>query len=448
MVAPVRSTGQVDGQVRAMSALRSVSRERFRDRRDAGRQLAQELEPWRGTDVVVLGLPRGGVPVAAEVAAALRAPLDVIVVRKVGVPWQPELALGAVGEDGVKVLNSDVVTYCGVPDQQLAAVVERERGEVAERAGRFRGERRPVALAGRTAVVVDDGVATGATARAACQIARVHGAAAVVLAVPVAPAGWTSQFTDVADACVALAAPRGFAAVGAYYDDFSPTTDEEVEACLNSPPVEEQQMQLPCRDQVLRGVLTVPVDPLGLIVFAHGSGSSHLSVRNRQVARRLVVAGFATALFDLLTEAEETQGSAVFDIDLLTERLLLITGGLRSDDRLAALPLGLFGASTGAAAALAAAASRTSGVSAVVSRGGRPDLAMSVLHAVTAPTLLVVGGADSTVLDLNRRARARLTCEAELVVIPGASHLFAEPGALDQVASVATSWFDRHLSRP
>ena len=171
----------------------------FADRDDAGRRLAARLGHLRGEPVVVLGLPRGGVPVAFQVARALGAPLDVIVVRKLGVPQQPELAMGAVGEGGVRVINRQIVRTAGVPEKDLAAVVAREQAAVEARAVRYRARWPRQPLDGRTAVVVDDGIATGATARAACQVARAHGAARVVLAVPVAPRGWQAGIGGDAD---------------------------------------------------------------------------------------------------------------------------------------------------------------------------------------------------------------------------------------------------------
>jgi putative phosphoribosyl transferase len=205
----------------------------FRDRTDAGRQLAALLRHLRGEPAVVLGLPRGGVPVAFEVARALAAPLDVIVVRKLGVPFQPELGMGAVGEDGVEILNPEVISSVGVSPDDIATVEEHERAEVARRARRYRGGRPRQPVDGRVAVVVDDGIATGSTARAACQIARALGAARVVLGVPVAPAGWPDRIGGDADELVAVATPMPFYAIGQFYDDFSQTPDEEVAACLN-----------------------------------------------------------------------------------------------------------------------------------------------------------------------------------------------------------------------
>jgi putative phosphoribosyl transferase len=204
----------------------------FIDRVDAGQRLAARLEHLRGTDAVVLALPRGGVPVGREVARALGVPLDVIVVRKLGAPHQPELGMGAIGEGGVRVLNPEVVAQVGASEGDIEAVEARERTELERRARRYRGDRQPLALAGRTAIVVDDGVATGSTARAACRVARAQGATRIVLAVPVAPPGWQSRIADAADEFVSLATPEPFFAIGEFYDDFSPTTDDQVIACL------------------------------------------------------------------------------------------------------------------------------------------------------------------------------------------------------------------------
>ena len=206
----------------------------FADRREAGRRLAARLAHLQGSDPVVVGLPRGGVPVAFEVARALAAPLDVLVVRKLGVPFQPELAMGAIGEGDAMVVDEDVVWGTGISPAAFARVETHERAALHARLQRFRGGRPAVPLGGRTVVVVDDGIATGSTARAACRVARDRGAARVVLAVPVAPADWTSRLHDAADELVAVATPEPFHAVGAWYDDFSPTTDDQVMAYLDA----------------------------------------------------------------------------------------------------------------------------------------------------------------------------------------------------------------------
>jgi len=195
----------------------------------------------------------------------------------------------------------------------------------------------------------------------------------------------------------------------------------------------------------LKGILETPEAPRGLVVFAHGSGSSRLSSRNRAVAVGLQAAGFATLLFDLLTETEDETYANRFDIRLLTKRLVAATrwAGRKLPDT----PIGYFGASTGAAAALLAAVELKDRIRAVVSRGGRPDLAMDGLPRVTAPTLLIVGGADTEVIELNRVAFAELRCVKRISIIPGATHLFEEPGALERVADLARDWFERHLTQ-
>jgi putative phosphoribosyl transferase len=424
----------------------------FRNRREAGERLAARLEPVRGENPVVLALPRGGVPVAAEVARALHAPLDVMIVRKLGVPFQPELAMGAIGEGGARVLNDDVINVTKIKPGEIAEVEARERLEVDRRARRYRGDTPMVALAGRTAVIVDDGIATGSTARAALQVARAHGARRVVLAAPVAPAETVDGMASEADDVVVLETPSPFFAIGPWYEDFSQTTDEEVCRLLEENRARDGSANFAHDHDVvvsagplhLSGHLVVPTAPCGIVIFAHGSGSSRHSPRNVQVARSLRTAGLGTLLFDLLMPDEAVDRANVFDIELLAVRLLAATRWLRSQPATAALPIGYFGASTGAAAALWAAAEDPL-VDAIVSRGGRPDLAGARLGAVVAPTLLIVGGDDHTVLRLNEDAAAQLRCEHQLDVVPGATHLFEEPGALEQVADLARDWFLTHL---
>lgn len=216
--------------------------DRFRDRVDAGRRLSRAFEGRELPRPVVLGLPRGGVPVAAELARALGAPLDVLVVRKLGLPRQPEVAMGAIGERGARVLNEDVLSSGAVTDEQLATVELRERAELESRVARFRGDAAPVGLHGRTAVIVDDGVATGATARVASIVARELGAASVVLATPVGPADSIAELRGMPeiDEVVCLSVPHDFMAVGLHYVDFRQTTDAEVQELLTAARLEDQ----------------------------------------------------------------------------------------------------------------------------------------------------------------------------------------------------------------
>ena len=204
----------------------------FADRVDAGRRLAERLEHLRDQDVVILGLPRGGVPVAFEVAEALDAPLDVIVVRKLGVPSQPELAMGAIGEGGVRVLDAGVLAHAQVAEEELRTIERRERAMLEARVTRLRRGRERIDLNDRIAVIVDDGIATGSTARVACEVARRLGAAEVVLGVPVAPAETVHDLMG-ADEVVRVSVPRRFVAVGNHYRDFSPTSDDVVIVLLD-----------------------------------------------------------------------------------------------------------------------------------------------------------------------------------------------------------------------
>ncbi len=451
----------------------------FLDRADAGRRLASLLAGLptieRGAGSVVVGLPRGGIPVAYEIARALGARLDVILVRKLGLPAQPELAMGAIGEEGVRVVNEDVVRAERVSERQFAEVEELERAELIRRAERYRADHPRVPLSGRTAIVVDDGIATGSTARAACQVARAHGAARVVLAVPLAPQASLDALASVADEVVCAEVPEPFLAIGQWYLDFAQTADAEVvdllqradkgQGTAGGAPTERDVIVL-AGTVPLPGRLTVPARVRGMVVFAHGSGSGRSSPRNMFVAGALHAVGLGSLLFDLLTPEEEADRANVFDIGLLAGRLSAATSWLRGQPGLDRVPVGYFGASTGAAAALRAAAGYAADpgtesaadppggpgpapdhgkIAAVVSRGGRPDLAGASLGAVWTPTLLLVGGLDDRVLELNEAARAQLPGESQLVVIPGAGHLFAEPGTLEQVAFLARDWFVRYL---
>ena len=207
----------------------------------------------------------------------------------------------------------------------------------------------------------------------------------------------------------------------------------------------EQLVYIPINSLKLEGSLALPKQSLGIVVFAHGSGSSRFSPRNNFVARALREAGLGTLLMDLLTEEEDAVYETRFNINLLTERLLLATRWLQEQPVAKNLVIGYFGASTGAAAALSAAAAKGSKIGAVVSRGGRPDLAEEALASVQSPTLLIVGGNDHLVIKLNRDAYAELKGKKKLVIVPGATHLFEEPGALEEVARLATDWFKQYL---
>lgn len=375
--------------------------------------------------------------------------------------------MGAIGEGGEELVDESIVALTGVTDAEVAAVEARERAHLDARVQRLRPGRERIPLAGRTVVIVDDGVATGATAQVACDVARRLGAVRVILAAPVIAASTLANLTG-ADEIVYVDAPETFWAVGQFYADFSATDDSEVvrlldeahnrwagraeDATGDADTDADLEVEIPLADVTLRGHLHLPPAPTAVVLFAHGSGSSRHSPRNQFVADVLFDAGLGTLLFDLLTPHEELDRGNVFDIPLLGRRLAEVTGWLTGRADTGGCRIGYFGASTGAAAALWAdaqlAAQPGIQVSAVVSRGGRPDLAGDRLPMVTAPTLLIVGGADVTVLELNREAQRLLAGETRLAVVPGATHLFEEPGALGTVAELAADWFARYLRAP
>jgi len=430
----------------------------FTDRRDAGRKLAAELANKNYISPVIYALPRGGVPVAAEVAEALGAPLDLILVRKIGAPSNPEVALAAIveGDPPQMVVNDEVMRRSGASEAYLNQTRDRELAEMQRRRTAYLGDRSRISPAGHTAVVVDDGLATGATMKAAIVALRRLGANRIVAAIPIAPASEVQALSEIADEVVCLIAAQHFRGVGGAFRDFHQLSDEETVGYLRrawsvvgddarGPTLRREVTIAPVG---LIGDLVVPPEPRGIVLFAHGSGSSRLSPRNGAVASQLNELGFATLLLDLLTPEEAADRRNVFDIPLLAERLLEAELWISGEPGLAELPLGLFGASTGAGAALLAAAELGPRVSAVVSRGGRPDLAGPRLVDVQSPTLLIVGGNDPQVMELNRAALAQLDCEKLLREVPGAGHLFEASGELEVVTEMAGDWFQHYLAKP
>ncbi|MEW5855722.1 MAG: phosphoribosyltransferase family protein, partial [Myxococcota bacterium] len=303
----------------------------FRDRQEAGRLLADALRERGGYEGgVVLGLPRGGVPVAAEVARQLGLELDVFVVRKLGFPGQPEYAMGALASGGVVVLNPELEGH--IPREVLDRVTRLELEELERREHLYRTDHHGAELSGRPAILVDDGLATGSTMRAAVQALRKLGPSRVIMAVPVAAPESIESLRPVVDDAVSVATPDPFVAVSAWYQDFSQTSDDEVRALLDASrrPTVEGMREMPARVQAgratLQGDLAIPAAPRGVVLFAHGSGSSRHSPRNRYVASELQRGGLATLLMDLLTVDEEEldrhTGHLRFNIGFLADRLV------------------------------------------------------------------------------------------------------------------------------
>ena len=425
---------------------------KFKDRFDAGRQLAERLMSFAGEDTVVLGLPRGGVPVAFEVARAIQAPLDILLSRKLGVPGHEEVAFGALAAGDGLYLDRQLISAMGITENQIAAITDRTRKLLEERAVLYRGSKLPLPVKGKVAILVDDGIATGASLIAAIHALREMKPRQIVVAAPVAPVSACHTLERQVDMLVVLQAPHDFYAVGQFYENFAQTSDEEVITLLRRAAeftdFASEPIDIPFRGFSLPGLLNSPSGADTIVIFVHGSGSSRLSKRNRHVAQYFNRQGVATLLFDLLTPVEEDYDRRTatlrFNIDLLTSRLLHVIHWVHRQTDKAHLNIVLFGASTGAAAALKAAANLGHEISAIVSRGGRPDLAGEYLSRVLAPTLLIVGGLDESVIALNRQAIAHLACPKELAIVPGATHLFEEPGTLDEVAQLAATWIRRH----
>jgi putative phosphoribosyl transferase len=411
----------------------------------------------------------------------LGAPLDVFLVRKLGAPGQEELAMGAIASGDIVVINDEVVQALKISPEVVEDEVENERRELTRREVIYRGGRPPLDVYGKIVILIDDGLATGSTMRAAIEALREQSPVRIVVAVPIGAASTCAEFERIADECICAVTPEHFRAVGLWYEDFAQIDDEQVCELLataarrEAPPKsdaggpassrtatgacacegEPMEMRVPSvrkRDVTItaagarvRGTLSLPEAAAAAVVFAHGSGSGRSSPRNRYVASVLEDAGLGTLLIDLLEENEADDRAKVFDIELLAGRLQTAADWMASQPETAKLRLGYFGASTGAAAALLAAARAPQSVGAVVSRGGRPDLSRDVLPHVTAPTRLIVGGKDDVVIELNREAFELLKCPRQFDIIRGATHLFAEPGALPEVARLAEEWFLRYL---
>ena len=417
----------------------------FKDREDAGRQLANRLSAYANrNDVIVLGIPRGGVPVAFEIAQALNVPMDIFLSRKLGVPGKEELAFGAIAAGDGRFLDREVIRAMGISERQIERITEKVKETLNQRAELYRGDRALVHIEDRTVILVDDGIATGASIYAAINALQQMKPANLVVAVPVAPPATCTWLRTVVDQLICLREPEQFYAVGQFYERFSQVADEDVIDLLQrasrlpvhtSSPVDsawegsKREVSIDAGDALLPGTLSLPKDAKGIVLFAHGSGSSRHSPRNRRVAEVLQTQGLGTLLFDLLSKEEELVDQQTaelrFNIGLLATRLAGVTRWVTQQTSTRGLPIGYFGASTGAAAALVAAAQLPDLVAVVVSRGGRPDLAAEALGRVRASVLLLVGALDEKVISLNRQALRRLQCQNKrMVIVPGATHLF------------------------
>ncbi|MBP2472078.1 putative phosphoribosyl transferase [Crossiella equi] len=420
----------------------------FSDRREAGGRLAERLGHLRGEDVVVLGVPHGGTPVADEVARRIGGvPCAVPVVRIVS-PRPPWATLGAVGESGVRVLDGDAIRQAGLDAGQLAAAERVARAELARLREVLRGISSPRDLHGRTAVVVDDGIASGVTARAACQVARARGADRLVFATPVCAPAAAARVAELAEELVYLQAPRWFAEVGQHYRDFRAVTDNELAGFLRRPAVRANGVageRTRTGPLGLPGVLQVPGQPRGLVVLAHASASARPGAWPGHVAGRLNQHRFATLSVDLLTGQNDARQVGAADSHVLALRLAGVLHRLREHEATRGLATGLLGIGLGTAVVLRTAAERGTAVRAIVVGGGRPDLRLSVLDRVQSATLFLVPCLDERGLDRAVRARERIRGESRAELVPDADHDFTTATARGWLARLACSWFSAQL---
>lgn len=449
----------------------------FADRADAGRRLAERVRPFTVADPIVLALPRGGVAVGAELARALHLPLDVLLVRKIGLPGQPELGVGALAEDGHVTFDDETLARLGVSRERLTATVEAERRELHRRRQEYRRDRDAPPLAERDVLVVDDGLATGASALAALRMVRRHHPARLVLAVPVGSTSAADRLRTETDHVVLLSAPENFQAVGEWYRDFAQLSDADVTGLLTElekPPARSEQeraVRIKADDVHLDGDLVVPPYARGCVVAAFERGRRQ--ARPQHLVAKLTDRGYATLALDLVNlyesyEAPTTaspgvgvtgdcdtdtgggrHGMAVAvnpAVEHLAYRLQVAVRWLRRSITPARNPVGVLGMGTSSAPVLLAAARAPTDIAAVVVAGGRMDHAESALADVHAPTLALVEGTDSVVYELAAWATRRIGAHHDLRRIPGAEVLLAEPGQAEQeIAAVAGDWFERHL---
>ncbi|CAL9597833.1 Putative phosphoribosyl transferase [Nocardiopsis dassonvillei] len=421
----------------------------FTDRSEAGRRLAERVRPYAVEDPLVLALPRGGVPVGAELARRLDADFDVLVVRKIGLPGRPEFGVGAIAEDGRVLFDDRALARMRVPRQALAGTVDAERAELDRRRRVYRGERPPPRIAGRDCVIVDDGVATGGTARAALRMVRQAGPAQLVLAVPVASREAIAMLKEEADAVVVLGVPDNFRAVGEWYRDFGQLSDGHVTAIMSevgrshSRPGTARGVRVRAGDVYLDADLTLPAVLRGAVVLAFGEARG--DPRWRAIASVLQRRGYATLMLDLLVGDERSSVGGGAATEVLGDRLSAAVTWLRRATDAASEPVGVLGSGAAAPAALATAALRPGDVSAVVVHGGRIDLAAPALPEVRAPVLVLLESRDSFVRELGEWARGRMGGPTDLKVMSGAEELLRGAQEWRRVAVETQDWFDRYL---
>ena len=430
----------------------------FHDRTDAGQQLVGQLERFRGSDAVVLAVPSGGVIVGSEVAKGLGLRMDVAVVREVRLERDPSLVLAVVAEGGEQIIDDDAVEALEASPSALWGALTSERAEIARRVELYRLRRFHVDLHGFIAIVVLDVLDDPLMAALACRVARLRGARRVVIAAPIGTADIYTDLKEHADEITLLESPEEVGDAREHFDRFDPVSDSVVLDHLDAsverdgepdPPLTSvdhvsdlrvEPVVMLCDGAALRGIVMLPHSATGVVVFVHGAGSDAGSPRDELVATTLAEVGIASVRFDLLTEFERYRKLEI-DPRTMVDRLSGVIAWVRRQIDLRSLPLGLNGANSGIIGVLALAAEPGADIVAIVSRGGKPDELATSIHDVITPALFIVGGADESILEANRATALLIDAPSEISVIPGASHRFVEPGALEMVADITRDWF-------
>ena len=428
---------------------------RFRDRAHAGRELAEALAPVWKPPCVVAAIPRGGVSVAVPIVERFRAPLTVVYARKLTAPIAPEFAFGAIDEDGRAIVDGRSVAMLGLSPADVEKAKERVAKEIQRRMATYGVPPLATLLPGAAVVLVDDGLATGLTMRAALEYARRHGAREIIVAVPCAAEQAAREFERAADRFVSLTVDPDFMAVGQYYMDFSPVSDDEVIAMLArcrepaAPATAAGDVRVlfkNSRGLALAGRLLVPSSPgpHPIVVVAHGWGSGKDSPRNRAVAEALRALGFAAFLFDFTGHGESEGTPEDSTQDQQVDDLAAALDALEGLDEVDGGRIGALGASAGAAVALLQAA-RDPRIRALVLRSPNLAGAEDAVARVTVPTLLVVGERDAPIREAVEPLLGRFGGPRKLEVVPGGDHLFEDPAALARATAMIVAWFKDHL---
>lgn len=421
----------------------------YADRHDAGRRLAALLHDRRFEDPLVIGIARGGMPVAAEVARALGAPLDIVIVRKIGVPWNPELAIGAVAEGELVMVDEQAAAQLHLSAQEVDAAVARALEELAAAIARLRRGRPRIGVRGRSVILVDDGLATGRQAQAAIAALRSRGALHITLALPVGAPESVQALSHSVDEALCAATPQHLRAIGDWYEDFRPTSDEEMLALLcEHAGAARRSALIGSAAPKASGELVVPwsAPGHGVIVFAPADRAPAEADLAAHLAMALQHAGFATLTLAGARSDRAQPQDARRDVQRTAQLTREATDWLRSQPESARLPIGYLGSGTAAAGALVAASRLRSAVGALVAYAPRLELTGGAIALLEAPTLLIVPEQDRELIALCHAAREAMQCESRVALAPGRSPLALAESAREPLAALIIDWFARHIS--